>query len=107
MKHSDINTETEYMNGGVTANLIRLFIKDGYKATPDELLTMAAHDAMPRDVFYTESQLADKRREIEQYADAIMPSWRNDEYLDLYGVPTPSSRSARMSAYDKLHSTRK
>ncbi len=101
-----MNTETEYINGGVTSNLVRLCAQDGYKPTAEELLTMAAHDAMPKGVWYTQSQIDAKRREIEQYADATMPSWRSDEYLDLYGVPVPSERPRRMSAYDKKHSTR-
>lgn len=43
-----MNTSTEYMNGGVTSNLVKLFAAGGYKPTADELLTIAAHDAMPR-----------------------------------------------------------
>ena len=101
-----MKTSTQYINGGVTANIVKLAATCGYKPTADELLTIAAHDAMPRNTAYTEEQLQAKRSEIAVYADAIMPNWKQDEYLDLYGVPTPSDRPKRMSAYDRKHSTR-
>ena len=102
-----MNTSTEYMNGGVTSNIVKLAMEGGYNPTADELLTIAAHEAMPRNVFYTDEQLRAKREEIAAYADRTMPNWRKDEYLDLYGVPTPSPRPKRMSAYDRKHTTRK
>ena len=59
-----MNTSTEYVNGGVTANLLKLFVQNGYQANAEQLLTIAAHDAMPRGVVYTEEQLQAKREEI-------------------------------------------
>lgn len=94
-----MSKETEYMNGGVTNGLIQLAMDGGYKPTPDELLTMAAHDAMPRGKFYTQSQLDRKRMEIK---------WSNakDGYEDLYGdLSKLDTRPKRMSAYDRNHST--
>jgi hypothetical protein len=95
-----MNNETEYMNGGVTSNLVKLAMEGGYKPTPDELLTIAAHDAMSNGVFYTESQLQQQRTAIK---------WANatDGYEDLYGdLSKIDSRPKRMSAYDRKHSTR-
>jgi hypothetical protein len=101
-----MNTQTEYMNGGVTNNLLKLMAESGRKMSAEEMLTTAAHDAMPRGVFYTEDQLQAKRAEMKAKADAIMPGWENDEYLDLYGIPAESPRPSRMSAYDRKHSSR-
>lgn len=101
-----MNTETEYINGGVASNLVCLAAASGYVPTADELLTIAAHDAMPRGVAYTQTELDDMRKKIERCADRTMPEWRECRYLDLYGVPVPPSRPARMSAYDRRHSTR-
>jgi hypothetical protein len=101
-----MNTQTEYMNGGVTNNLLKLMSSNGLKMSSEEMLTAAAHDAMPRGKFYTEDQLQAKRNEIKAIADSIMPGWECDKYLDLYGIPTAAPRPKRMSAYDKKHSKR-
>jgi hypothetical protein len=101
-----MNTETEYMNGGVMNNILNLMAKSGRKMSASQVLTSAAHDAMPKGVLYTESQLDAKRAELKAVADQVMPGWENDEYLDLYGLPTHADRPKRMSAYDRKHSTR-
>jgi hypothetical protein len=61
-----MSDQTEYMNGGVTVNLIKLFIKDGYVPTKAEAALIAAHDAMPRGRFYTEDQVRDKVKEQQE-----------------------------------------
>ena len=102
-----MNTETDYMNGGVTNALIALAAKSGYKPTAEELLTAEAHKQMPRGVMYTHSALIAKRNEIKAHCDALLPGWENDSMLDLYGLPAQSDRPRRMSAYDRNHTTRK
>lgn len=97
-KNKAMNTETEYMNGGIAVNLIKLAMESGYKPTEEELLTIKAHDAMPRNRFYTQSQVEAKRNTIK---------WQNikDGYEDLYGdLSTVDARPKRMSAYDRKHS---
>ena len=87
-----MNTETEYMNGGVTNNLLKLMMADGLKVSASEMLTMAAHDAMPRNRFYTDSQIEAKKASIKAKADKLMPGWESDPYLDLYGIPGTPNR---------------
>ena len=94
-----MNTETEYMNGGVTSNLIKLAMESGYVPGPDEVLTMKAHDAMPKGVLYTQSQLEAKRSDVSS-----KERWDSfqDGYEDLYG-PWAPVKPARRSAYDRKH----
>lgn len=56
---------TEYINGGATNAILKDMVLNGYKLTPNEQLRMEAHDAMPRNVFYTEEQLKEKMDEIK------------------------------------------
>ena len=95
--------ETTYVNGGVTNGLRKLFMKSGWKPSAEEALTMAAHATFPTGIEYTQSQLDAKRIEIAEYADRMYPVWRDDKYLDIYGVPTPPARPKRLSAYDKAN----
>lgn len=62
-----MSDQTEYMNGGVTVNLIKLFIKDGYVPTDAEAAIIKAHDAMPRGKFYTEEQVREKVKEQQAH----------------------------------------
>ena len=101
-----MNTQTDYINGGPLNTLVKLAIANGVKVSAGQRLMVAAHDAMPRGVIYTEAEVNAKCAEIEAWADANCKGWREDENLDLYGVPMPSDRPKRMSAYDRKHSTR-
>jgi len=96
---SNTYTEHDMMNGGVTINLLKLAVEHGHVATPEEVASIAAHDAMPRNTWYTLADVAAKQAKPE-------PVWMNDEYADLYGPVEPSPRPKRMSAYDRKHTTR-
>ena len=61
-----MDTQTEYRNGGVVCNLLRLMAQNGRPLTSDEALTVAAHDAMPRGQWYTEAQVRAKRAELQK-----------------------------------------
>jgi hypothetical protein len=58
-------TETDYMNGGPRILLLKMALADGIELSSDERLTIAAHDAMPRNEWYSDSQVEAKRREIQ------------------------------------------
>ena len=78
-------------------NLIKLFMEGGYVPTQAEAAMIAAHDAMPRNEFYTLEQVEAKAK--EQY-------WMNakDGYDDLYGdLSKAAARPKRLSAYDRKH----
>jgi hypothetical protein len=60
-----MDTRTEYRNGGVVCNLLRLMTQNGRPMTSDEALAVAAHDAMPRGQWYTETQVRAKRAELQ------------------------------------------
>ena len=92
----NFSTETEYMNGGVEATILRMLTRE---LTKEEAARLAAHDAMPRGQWYTESQLSAKLRE----QDAREVWNKKDGYEDLYGDYTPPARPKRLSAYDKAH----
>ena len=92
-------TEHDMMNGGVTVNLIKLAVERGHVPSPEEAASIAAHDAMPRNTWYTLADVTAKQPKLE-------PAWMNDEYADLYGPVEPSPRPKRMSAYDRKYSKR-
>lgn len=60
-----MDQQTEYMNGGVIVNLLKLFMEGGYVPTKEEADLIAAHDTMPRGKFYTEEQPMAKLNEYQ------------------------------------------
>jgi hypothetical protein len=98
-----MNAQTDYMNGGVMVNLLKLFITQGYVPSEEQAQTIAAHDSMPRGRFYTDADVdaAKAQTKAAKWMDA------KDGYEDLYGdLSTIDARPKRMSAYDRKHSTR-
>ena len=72
---SNTYSDHDMMNGGVTINLMKLAIENGHVPTSEEAATIAAHDAMPRNTWYTHQDVAELIEATKECARELSTVW--------------------------------